>query len=302
MGREAKHHYVPRSYLARFTKEGSIGGKLWVFDLNEATKWVSSPANAAHARDYNRLEVDGVDRLVLEKKLFAEIEGRGAAAFDAMERVARKALDAGQWTLRMEAIPFGDIFSFMAVQVARVPRLRESLDDFADQLKVLCAYALTDNEELFKKLKGDSEEFDELTFQEVREYVQSGAYSPETIATSTSHLRATVPSMPAVRDMLSRRAWSVWVAPPAAPVLLVSDDPVLLVEPLRYSGPVGLGTPGATVFFPVSRNVVLHGGQRDVATSCLEVLAMEEHHVRVVNAKMIERAPRYIFSGDADPQ
>jgi hypothetical protein len=72
-GQPRKHHYVPQFYLAGFTDDGTLGGSLHVTDRTRRKVWPSNPKNAAHQRDFHKIE--GTDPMIVEK-LLGQCEGK----------------------------------------------------------------------------------------------------------------------------------------------------------------------------------------------------------------------------------
>ncbi|MCK1447704.1 DUF4238 domain-containing protein [Bradyrhizobium sp. 48] len=77
MAKEAeprKHHYVPQYYLRNFVGEKDM---LLVFDRQTKEPYRSKPHGVAAQRDFNRIEVEGLEVNAVEK-LMAEFEGETA--------------------------------------------------------------------------------------------------------------------------------------------------------------------------------------------------------------------------------
>jgi hypothetical protein len=78
-----RHHYVPRSYLERFTDSS---GFLHVYDRTSKQWRRQKPNNIMHIRDYNRQEwaQEGVDQIILEKGLGSWLEVTGKNVIDSL--------------------------------------------------------------------------------------------------------------------------------------------------------------------------------------------------------------------------
>src|SRR5262245_31044473 len=100
MGRQKAHHYVPVSYLARFTRSGTAEGKLWVFDTVQGGSWPSNPRDCAHKRDYNLIEAPpDMDPLFFEKEGFGAIETSAKLTFDDVIGRGHEALERHERTV-----------------------------------------------------------------------------------------------------------------------------------------------------------------------------------------------------------
>ncbi len=61
------HHYLSQCYLKGFTQGSSKKSKLTVIDLKEKKRFEIIPRNVGGMRDFNRVEIEGVDPEVVEK-------------------------------------------------------------------------------------------------------------------------------------------------------------------------------------------------------------------------------------------
>jgi hypothetical protein len=64
-----KHHVIPGFYLAGFTQNDSLSGRLNVFDHSTGKRYRSSPRMAYRKTDFYRIDEPGVDPNVMEKAL-----------------------------------------------------------------------------------------------------------------------------------------------------------------------------------------------------------------------------------------
>ncbi|MDZ8249191.1 DUF4238 domain-containing protein, partial [Escherichia coli] len=78
------HHFLSQCYLKGFTSNGGKKSKLTVIDLKERKTFESNTRNVGGVRDFNRLELDGVDPNYLESSL-AEFEGSVATHLRKLE-------------------------------------------------------------------------------------------------------------------------------------------------------------------------------------------------------------------------
>jgi hypothetical protein len=61
MSTPRKHHYVPKSYLAAWTDDGTIDGHLQVIDKSNGKAWAVKPVNAAMETDLYMIDVAEVE-------------------------------------------------------------------------------------------------------------------------------------------------------------------------------------------------------------------------------------------------
>ena len=125
-----RHHYVPKFYLAGFTKYGTVDGELYVLDQRQRKQWKSTPLKTAHQRDFHAIEArPGADPMVVEKS-FADIEGK-------CSRVVANVIEQGK-------LPTGEdhdiLLNFVAMMAVRVPGIRNIISRAVDDLgkNLLC--------------------------------------------------------------------------------------------------------------------------------------------------------------------
>lgn len=263
MGREKRHHYVPMSYLARFTTSGTAEGELWVFDIDRATSWPSSPAKTALERDYNRVELEGVDPLLVKKQVFGEIEGAAKTAFDEVIGAGHEALVKSAPGIKTSEVTFRTVLLFLSAQSIRVPHIREGLQAFQTDAVRTIARMLAKSRKAFEAAREKDPEMGDVTFEEFQAFVAEHGTVLEIEASTTHDLGVTLPSLFPLVPVLRHRPWTLLYAPDDGPSFVTSDMPVVVVP--REEDPfwgVGFGAPDSTVLFPLSRRVLLRAARR----------------------------------------
>lgn len=306
MGREKKHHFVPASYLKRFTRSGLDTGDLWVFDAEGSRSWKNTPLGTGHARDYNLIESEGVDPFAAEKDIFGTIEGAAATAFNSIEELARACAAEGKVGVVMDPATIEEACLFMAAQAIRVPARRAALDQFESNVARGLVELSAESEEVFESIKKRHDVDESFTIEDLREMLANPDVKLQVVGTPTTHLAATLPSLVPVARVLTMRRWSVLLAPPAGPYFVTSDDPVALMaerplEPSFFG--VGFGTPGSRVIFPISRTTCLLGDDVQPGHPIrpkVVVLGPEAVRAAPMNVVVAGRADRYVYSGEPD--
>jgi hypothetical protein len=116
-----KHHYVPQMYLTGFTNDKD---QCFVVDASTRKPFISSTANIAAERDYNKIEAQGVPADALEKEL-GKFEGVIAPG---IKRV-RETGSFGESGKDRE-----DIINLIALLAVRDPRTRNDMDKLYTEL------------------------------------------------------------------------------------------------------------------------------------------------------------------------
>ena len=285
-----RHHYVPRFFLALFTVERADDGLLNVVGLPAGRVWTSTATNLAHERDFYRVDVDGVSPNAFEDGM-AVFEGRAA---DVVRSIALT-----------QAIPTGPAFStfvnFLSLLVARVPATRDIFDRYLRERgeEVLVRLVASEDaftEDVYGRANCPEEDADTPTYREMFEYVAENAAS--LAISKRTHILQMLEAHDALLDPLSRRHWTVAVAPSSAE-FVVSDRPVTLYwqEPRATAPPwTGYWEAGTDVILPVGRHVAVIG--RFEESKPLVRLAPKV--VAMINSRTIESATRFVAFGGPD--
>lgn len=111
-----RHHYLPVSYLNRFTPEGTEQSRLCVYDIKLRQFRVQTPRNTGVQSYYNAVvQEDGTRNFEIEKA-FSQIEGDASALITKIE--AREQIDEKDR---------GVLALFVAAQKLRVPEFEEDV-------------------------------------------------------------------------------------------------------------------------------------------------------------------------------
>jgi len=298
------NHYVPRSYLKRWSSDGK---RVWVYRVlvphESVPTWrrTSTRGIAYHEHLYTRVAASG-ESDELERWLDAEFE---APAEDAIGRaVANKSLSRHDWRL---------LVRFFAAQDVRTPaRLLENLKRWSSWLPDLMQRTVTDSVAKLETmspseratltanaLPGDGLPFRVTT--ERRPGETGGWLKGETIAGrglwlwSMRHLLSGEPL-----EALCKHRWTI-LAPPDGQTWFTSDDPVLKlnfngVEDYNFGG--GWGSVGTDLFLPLSPYHMLYTQiGRPVP---IRGARLDSERAALVRRFIAERAHRYVFASSPD--
>jgi len=108
--------------LKGFTKGGAKKSKITVIDLKEKKLFETIPRNVGGIRDFNRIEVEGVDPNIIETSL-AKFEGEAASALRQIEQ--KLAFEGAEREL---------ILNLVAILAIRSPEMREHWRKFQAQI------------------------------------------------------------------------------------------------------------------------------------------------------------------------
>ena len=241
-----QHHYVPQVLLAGFTASGTKTGRLHILDLVRRKTYPSTPEETAKEKDYNLIEVEGVDPLAIESGLLAtEIEG---PAGPALEKVRNGGVPTDDDRVRL--------LSFMAMQELRGPSRREAFDDFTTRVMRRVMDVVTASEEIFEAQKQKHPELAGISREEALDW----AKHTKVQNSPTGHLQVQLPSFGPILDLLAKRSWTVLIAPRGTD-FVCTDNPVAIIPAgtRPVEAPRGFASADAPVVMPVGRQHALLG-------------------------------------------
>jgi hypothetical protein len=311
MGKNAKasrsklHHFVPRSYLAGFTLNGSKHGRIWILDAAELKIFKSSPAKTAAQTHFNRIDVPGLDPNTVED-IFASIEGRAAPVMN---------LIAAQQALPYSGDDLLSLSNFVALQHARTPLSRRFYSDIEvrsfqmamkiylsspdrwDQTKdMLKSGEFTPEDPFYDGIRLLAE--DDLPYDELHRFVWGDDFVEQMrqrLISNTLHVHNALEAFDAMAPFVASRTWSLLVSVERSTEFVCSDHPVSLswtVPVEKWRGAPGVGDPLSELVMPLNRQIALVGRVGGHAL----VLPADRWTVALVNTRTIRWAARYVYS------
>lgn len=283
MSTPRRHHYVPESYLSRFTDSGTREGKLWVFDRQLGTVRESSPKNSGHQRDFYRLE-DGVaaDPNYFEKA-FGELEGKASLVIE--EILKSRKLPS------VESMEY--LVSFVGLQAVRVPAYRRKFNSIRERiikttLDIACANEAQWEHHKSKLRAAEPGKYADVPFAQAREFLDRKNFKVE--IPRAESVEAMMTSANKLVDLLYQRNWGIAFAVEGE--FLICDNPVILTstEPKRRF--IDFGVRGTEVVVPISKNCVLYGMYEELP---FMIGAYGRDGVALINSHTCARASRFIY-------
>ncbi|MBO3283971.1 DUF4238 domain-containing protein [Paenibacillus sp. FSL M8-0228] len=244
-----KHHFIPQTHLANFTKDGTINSRLWVFDSLNSGQWESKIREVAHKRDLYRVHYPEVKPDIFED-IFGEIEDKVGPI---IRGVCEKLL-----------MPMGDeyiwLMNYIALLAERTPARREVISKPMKELQKLFVEMDSSASEYHKTMMEETY-MDNITNKERRKVTFEDEHSIR--LDNNTHMKYLLTAIDAIIPFLIDRNWSVVYCPPTLGDFICSDNPVSLhwVEDKDrgiYSSP-GYGLMGTEVSIPLSSRVMLLG-------------------------------------------
>lgn len=281
------HHYLSQCYLKGFTQGGAKKSKLLVLDLKNNKKFESTPRNIGGMRDFNRVEIDGVDPEIIEKTQ-SNFESKAAAALKKLEETSDFSGDTK-----------GVILELIGMLAIKSPEMREHLAkphaQIANQIMAMTFESKERWESQVAQVKRDTGKdiSGGAKFEEMKSLFEKGAFE---VSVSKEHqIHVELVGMQRITELLHQRNWIVLEAGDEAGEFVTTDNPVSLTFHNSASFPFvspGFGLPDTMVYFPVSKNLALIGefGRED------GVKTANKHLVAMLNSKLIASSYQRVFA------
>jgi hypothetical protein len=283
-----QHRCALRCYLSGFTRKGDKNSHLYVFDSTAERAFVRTPQSIVAKRKPDQNETKEGDRCSTYPDP-AQFESELIAAVTRLDRRGDFSDDADRGLIlrliAQSAVFYGDCGEVLhRARQRHVRRLRElaiaDRQGWESQKKKAAAAGI--------------EGAESLTYEELSSFLERDG---ETIAAHTiGHLARDLRSVNTVYNLLQRRSWMVGKAAHDSGGFITSDRPVTLswddkeMEDGFYAP--GFGLRGTTIFFPLTKGLVLRGrlGAR-VGTVELPVAS-----VAAINSRTVFHAGRQIYA------
>jgi hypothetical protein len=244
------HHYVPQGYLRGFATGSGRQAQVYCIDLLERRSFTPKVRNIAGQRDFNRVELDGVDPNILEKG-FAHFEGDAVAALRRIEQ-ADSFADQDDRAL---------VLNLIALLAGRNPRQRSSISDFMGQISEKIMRMTLQYEERWRSaMQSAGLDTGETTYEQMKDFVDNKRYTMKLNQNFVIGLEQET-MVDTILHSLADRNWHL--ARSERGYFITSDHPVCLVNTKDrgtgvFSGP-GFGLRETAVIFPLNKHQIIMG-------------------------------------------
>lgn len=219
MGRKSKHHFIPRTYLKRFTIDGKDSSLFWSVPVNNDDPFQTSPKDACSNRDYYTIQ--HTNTLLVEDWYATEIEPKINEALRYIEKNA--------------TFPppeeMSNLILLLATLYLRTPSYRSTIEE---SMKLTREIVTSMNEDIHIC---NLHEFN---------YTQTDLIMAELRLINT------------VMKFLSTKFYRLYLIQESEFDVITSDDPFILSHPNAKEGfYFGLNTPNIEICIPITRRVIL---------------------------------------------
>lgn len=282
------HHFLSQCYLKGFTNNGGKKSKLTVIDLKERKVFESNTRNVGGVRDFNRLELEGIDPNYLESSL-AEFEGSVATHLRYLE-------EGGAFVGETKDV----ILEFISLLAIRTPAQREHLSSPLKQIakfimksSVSSPQRWEDCKSNYENEKGKPLPYD-LSYEKIRDFVNGDNFEIDVMREFMIGME--MQCVPVITELLHKRDWSLMTISDGQETFITSDNPVCLMwtnPELAHGGySPGFGLKDTVVLFPVSKSLLLAGefDGREGVFDC------NDEQIAIFNTSIIRHTAERLFS------
>jgi len=273
-----KHHYVPKSYLAGWTDDGTIDGQLQVIDKSSGKSWSVRPVNAAKETDLYMIDIAEADGELQA----TEIETTFGTIEDAAAPIIKRML-AGEAMVNGEDRE--NVMSLLATLVARVPSRLDRIDETMRKPV----------EMVYRRLEAEAklpQPDDPKLAAQMKEWFDRGLIKIEIKQNSRLAMMALM--LPTLLHLFMLRQWTVLRTQSDAGDLICTDHPVLLewIKKVPPGESPGFGLQNTAIFVPIGPSAALLGlwdaEQKDPTLS--------RQRVTFWNGHLLDHVDRFVFS------
>jgi len=262
---------------------------LSVFDLKQRKIFTTTPRNVGGIRDFNRVEVKGLDPNVVEKA-YADFEGKAATALKNVEK-----------SLKFEGENKDYILNLIALLAIRSPEQRENWRQFlaqiANRMMDLSLVSKERWESQMAQMRANGHGgTDDISYEDIKDFHESKQYKIEVV--KERHIEIEMKGAEAIFPLLDGRKWLLAHSTKDSGKFITADNPVNLtwndpesIPPFYRQSP-GFGMKSTQVYFPVSRNVALIGefdGKQGVLPANNDLVA-------ALNSKMLMFTYKQVYA------
>jgi hypothetical protein len=275
-------HYVPQSYLKRFTIDGEKS-LIWSFDKeNFEFKNSTSSIHKICAEDYyyyQQDETNGFDHITLEDGLSA-IEKVGNDILDKIENVS--------------AMPFAyisekersELSFYISLMLTRGPAFRDCINELHGNIVSITFQHML--------AAGNFPEMPEDLSKAIKKKGLENVIKPHVF--SSVSLQAMIEAARQISISMLVKNWTLMVSPKNHK-FVTSDTPVSFVSATGMVKELGPGHPDAKIVFPISKKITLViSGQR--SKEDLNFVVCDKIQTTCINQIIANTANKYVFCSE----
>lgn len=280
-----------------FTRDQHRNARLWAFDLPAArskkNRFPTTPDGAGHQRDFNRVEVDGVDPNEVEH-LFQKFEDEAAYPMKTLVTRAIGATTVGSSSVVFTLAEREAVFTLLGAQRMRGPDAVARIDDAFSAKTLDYMQRISKSDEAFAAARARNPDPGCLTREDVVALLADPSF--RVVVDRATPFKELLPEIVEEGERLGNSlSWQVWVAPPGGPFFIITDTPIVTIPAEE-----GRFQEADIEVIPLSYRTALVGhtcARRDRLTE-LGVGMVDGDVVAMLNGSLVARAQRSVWSVD----
>ncbi|MGU9951752.1 MAG: DUF4238 domain-containing protein [Gammaproteobacteria bacterium WSBS_2016_MAG_OTU1] len=284
------HHFLSQCYLKGFTCGQSKKSKLAVIDIKRNTSFETIPRNVGGVRDFNRIDIKGINPNCLEHEL-SKFENQVATALKNLRK-----------TLNFSGETKGIILNFIALTAGRSPERREQMRQIDAKIAESKALGFKEmRESQIYNLKKNDKLKENISDEDAKNFVDPNKYTTE-VPREHPILSEMILSE-SILHSLFHRQWLLVIANKKSGPFITTDSPVNLlwkdsekIPPFLRDSP-GFGLQKTRVYFPISQELALIGefDGNETKVNAAEDLVAKFNSMMICNCHTQIYAPKLDF-------
>lgn len=288
MSNARNHHYVPQCYLKGFAKLRSKSSKLKAYDIRRGKVFAPTPRNIGSKRDYNRIDIVGVDPNFIESE-WSKIESQ----FDqALGRVISAHSIDDETDLHW-------ILALLSRIIVSNPDYREVRSRFIEDVSEGLLRSALSNEKTWNQLIQGAGIDASVPYKQMKLAVSERRIIPKTAKEKL--VQDETELWPKILDSLVQRNWTLIVAAQSEGCFATSDRPFSLRFDEARMGKAlhrpGLALKGTTLLFPISRSLVIAGCFEEV----VQKVTATRDQIALINNEILMAAGEQLYCSSDFP-
>lgn len=282
-----RHHYIPQFCLRGFL-DPDQENSLWVYDKDLATVFPSTPLNIACEKHYHSfINEEGERDTETIEHLYEVIESNTSPILEKIH--ANTPLDEEDKSK----------FSvFVASMMLRVPNHRKNIEKAVADVMIKMEKMLASDKEAFEasyeKFLGDTGANQDMSAEEIRQFILSGKYTATT--NPQASLSLSVKSIKDMANVFYQMNW-LFIRATVDHKFLSGDNPLFYFDPIHnpksFYG-VSLMNKHIEVTLPLSKEICAFGGW--LIPGKYSVVSGKNQLVKDLNRRTVLATLRYVFA------
>lgn len=278
-----KHHYLPQSYQKNFTNNKKL---VWVYDKKTKTTREQPTRTTGVINDYYTLQLNDENFNTDVETYLSNIDGLFATVF--------KKFQKEEQISEKERFEMSACISFL---YTRTPTFQSRYEKTESEAIKQINKIFYDKDKMKETIKRRRKGVKDLN--KIERIIKGGEYDIKFKREESIVMMAKL--APQLISVFNMYEWTIYKSPKNSS-FITSDNPIIMLppsnqQPDKFAG-VGLLTPGVSLFFPLSSNLLLVMTGEERPLKNIFYLGIERKKIRAINDLIFRSSLRYVIARD----